>query len=94
LVGTWPTDAKVQHQTHREILAACLATESAAQQVDLRSSVVLFRNDAEAAIAALRKGSFQSSVMQRSAMRLNRLLYQLEVVPRMWHVPGLVLVGD
>jgi hypothetical protein len=94
LVGTWPADAEVQHQAHREILAACLATESAAQQVDLRNSVVLFRNDAEAAIAALRKGSFQSPVMQRSAMRLNRLLYRLEVVPRMWHVPGLALVAE
>jgi hypothetical protein len=43
----------VQHQAHREILSACLATESAAQQVDLLSSVVLFCNDAEAAIAEL-----------------------------------------
>lgn len=94
LVGTWPKGAEVEHQAHREILAACLATESAAQQVDLHGSVVLFRNDAEAAIAALRKGSFQSPVMQRSAVRLNRLLFSLDVVPRMWHVPGLALVAE
>jgi hypothetical protein len=25
--------------------------------------------------------------------RLNRLLHQLEVVPKMWHVPGLALIA-
>lgn len=94
IVGTWPAGSDVEHQSHREILAACLATESAAQQVDLRGSLILFRNDAEAAIAALSKGSFQSTVMQRSAMRLNRFLYELDVVARMWHVPGLALVAE
>ena len=94
LIGTWPVGAEVEHQPHREILAACLATESAAQRVDLRGSLILYRNDAEAAIAALNKGSFQSPVMQRSAVRLNRLLFELDVVPRMWHVPGLALVAE
>jgi hypothetical protein len=56
--------------------------------------MILFRNDAEAAIAALCKGSYQSPVMQRSAVRLNLLLFQLDVVPRMWHVPGLALVAE
>jgi hypothetical protein len=32
--------------------------------------------------------------MQRSAFRLNRLQYRLEVVPRMWHVSGLALVAE
>jgi hypothetical protein len=32
--------------------------------------------------------------MQRSAVRLNRLLFSLDVVPRMWHVPGLALVAE
>ena len=52
------------------------------------------RNDAEAAVAALRKGSFISPVMQRSVVRLNRLLFQLDVVPEMWDVPGLALVAE
>jgi len=94
LVGTWPHGSDVEHQPHREILGACLATECAAQHVDLRGGMILFRNDAEAAISALTKGSFASPVMQRSAVRLNRLLFRLDVLPRFWHVPGLTLVEE
>jgi len=94
LVGTWPQGAEVDHQPHREILGACLASECAAQLEDLRGAVILYRNDAEAAIAALSKGSFASPTMQRSAVRLNRLLFDLDVLPRFWHVPGLTLVNE
>jgi hypothetical protein len=94
IVGTWPPGSQVDHQPHREILAVCLAMESASQQLDLRGSLILFRNDAEAAIAALSKGSFQSPVMQSSAVRLNRLLFRLDILGRMWHVPGLALVAE
>ena len=93
-VGTWPPGSDVEHQPHREILAACLATECAAQHVDLRGSLILYRNDADAAISALSKGSFASPVMQRSAVRLNRFLFRLDVLPRFWHVPGLTLVAE
>jgi hypothetical protein len=94
IVGTWPPGSQVDHQPHREILAVCLAMESASQQLDLRGSLILFRNDAEAAIAALSKGSFQSPVMQSSAVRLNRLMFRLDILGRMWHVPGLALVAE
>ena len=68
-VGTWPRGSNVEHRPHREILGAYLATECAAQHIDLRGRMILFRNDAEAAILALTKGSFASPVMQRSAVR-------------------------
>ena len=45
-------------------------------------------------ISALSKGSFVSPVMQRSAVRLNRFLFRLDVLPRFWHVPGLTLVAE
>ena len=59
----------MSEQPYRECLAAPLALEAAAQVLDLRGRIGLLRNDAEAAIAALRKGSTQSGPMQRSALR-------------------------
>ena len=93
-VGTWPRGSNVEHRPHREILGAYLATECAAQHIDLRGRMILFRNDAEAAILALTKGSFASPLMQRSAVRLNRLLFRLDVLPLYRHVPGLTLVHE
>ena len=57
LVGTWPADAEVQHHAHREILAACLATESAAQ-VDLRSSVFSFATTQRQRLQPCAEGAF------------------------------------
>jgi hypothetical protein len=93
-VGTWPPGSEAEHQPHREILAARLATECAEQQVDLRGSLILYRNYADAAISAMSKGGFASPVMQRSAVQLNRFLFRLDVLPRFWHVPGLTLVAE
>lgn len=94
LVGTWPDGEEVGEQPHRECLAAPLALEAAAQVVDLRGKCGLLRNDAEAAIGALRKGSTQSAPMQRSALRCSRLCAELSVDLLLWHVPGLQLVAE
>ena len=94
MVGTWPPGSEVEHQAHREALGACLVTEAAAQQVDISAGRILYRNDAEAAIGALRKGSFQSPVMQRSAVRLNRFLFSIDTIPTFCHVPGMALVAE
>jgi hypothetical protein len=63
LIGAWPTGEDVSEQPFRECLAAPLALEGAAQVLDLRGRIGLLHNDAEAAIAALRKGSLQSEPM-------------------------------
>ena len=94
LVGTWPDGEDVSAQPYRECLAAPLALEAAARVLDLRGKIGLLRNDAEAAIAALRKGSTQSEPMQRSALRASRLCSELDVDLLLWHVPGMQLVEE
>jgi hypothetical protein len=84
----------VSEQPYRECLAAPLALEAAAQVLDLRGMIGLLRNDAEAAIAALRKGSTQSEPMQRSALRASRLCARLDLDLLPWHVPGMQLVEE
>ena len=59
-----------------------------------RGRYALLRNDAEAAIGALRKGSTQSGPMQRSALRCSRLCAELDVDLLPWHVPGMALVAE
>jgi hypothetical protein len=68
--------------------------EAACQAVDLRVRVDLLRNDAEAAIAALTKGSTGSAPMQRQAVRLNRVAYTNDLDLILTHVPGLALVEE
>ena len=94
LVGSWPAGESTADQAHREALAAPLAMEAACQAVDLRVRVGLLRNDAEAAIAALSKGSTGSAPMQRQAVRLNRVAYNNELDLILTHVPGLSLVEE
>ena len=94
LIGTWPDGEDVSEQPHRECLAAPLALEAAAQVLDLRGRFGLLRNDAEAAVAALRKGSSRSAPMQRSALRASRLCAKLDLDLLPWHVPGLMLVEE
>lgn len=94
LVGTWPEGEAVAEQAHREALAAPLALQAACQAVDLRARFGLLRNDAEAAIGALSKGSTSSPEMQRQAVRLNRLAYENELDLLLTHVPGLSLVDE
>jgi hypothetical protein len=81
-------------QAHREALAAPLALEAACQAVDLIVRVGLLRNDAEAAIAALTKGSIGSAPMQCKAVRLNRIAYNSELDLILSHVPDLALVEE
>ena len=90
VVGTWPVGAAVEHQPHREALGDCLVLKGAARQLDLRHGVILYRNDAQAAVAAMSKESFPSPEMQESAVqtRINRLLFGLEIVGPFWHVPA------
>ena len=94
LVGSWPAGEAVADQAHREALAAPLALEAACQAVDLRVRLDLLRNDAEAAIGALSKGSTGSPAMQRPAVRLNRIACANELELVLTHVPGLALVEE
>ena len=87
LIGSWPAEEEVAE--HSEALAAPLALEAASQAVDLRVRFGLLRNDAEAAIGALIKGSTSSPPMQRQAVRLNRVSYRQELDLLPAHVPGL-----
>ncbi len=91
---SWPEGEDVSEQPYRECLAAPLALEAAAQALDLRSTIGLLRNDAEAAVAALRKGSTQSEPMQRSALQASRLCARLDLDLLLWHVPGMQLVEE
>jgi hypothetical protein len=93
LVGSWPDHSPVSEQPHLECLAAPLALEAAAQALDLRCRIGLFRTDAEAAIAALRKGS-SSAPMQTSALRFARLCAILDIDAVLRHVAGLQLVAE
>lgn len=93
LVGSWPDHSPVSEQPHLECLAAPLALEAAAQALDLRCRIGLFRTDAEAAIAALRKGS-SSAPMQTSALRFARLCATLDIDAVLHHVAGLQLVAE
>lgn len=94
LVGTWPPGAEVAEQAHREALAAPLALEAACARVALGGMVGIFRNDAAAAIGALRKGCSKSAVMHDAARRFNRVCAREDIDPLLWHVSGLRLVEE
>ena len=87
-----PDGEDVSEQPYRECLAAPLALEAAARVLNPKGRFGLLRNDAEAAIAALRKGSTQSAPMQRSALLASRLCARLDLDS--WHVPGMQLVEE
>ena len=94
LVGTWPPEAEVSEQSHREAWGGCLALEASARVTNIQSSAVLMRNDASAAISALRKGSFGSPALQRVAVRADRFCSKLDIDLHCMHVPGLVLIEE
>ena len=94
LVGTWPPHADITEQAHREAWAGTLAFCALSQAQDIRSSTVLMRNDASAAIAAFRKGSFRSPQLQAAAMAINDARAKLDVVTPLLHVPGLALIQE
>ncbi len=73
-----------------------MALEVAAEIMDLRGRIGLLRIDAEAAIAALQKGSSRSAPRhwQRSALCASRLCAELDLDLLAWHVPGMQLVEE
>ena len=76
-------------QVYRETLAGVLATRAASQLYKLAEHTVLIRSDCLGAIAALRKGSFRSPVLQNLALVHNSLLMELGASPPAYlHVPG------
>ena len=81
-VGTWPAGKAADHQPQREALGACLVLDGAAMLLDLSCWAILFRNDAQAAIAAITKGSFHSPEMQRCTIRVHRRLFGQGTVGR------------
>ena len=62
--------------------------------VDLTEAVVILRNDAVGALAALRKGSFSSTFLQQCAMRACRIQRGLRCIPLHLHAPGRVLIAE
>ena len=62
--------------------------------MDIRTSTILLRNDASAAISAFRKGSFASPQLQAAATMLNDARAKLDVITPLLHVPGLTLVQE
>ena len=92
---TWPQGSSIEFQPHREALAGCLATKAAEQEVDMCLSLVLYRNNVEAAISALSKGSFGSPEPQASELRLvARVHKRSDIDGRFYHVPCLSLVQE
>lgn len=81
-------------QVHREALGGPWALEAASRVRDLSGAVVIFRNDSTGALAALRKGSPTSSVLQASASRLAVLCAKLDIEPLFLHAPGRELVDE
>jgi hypothetical protein len=52
------------------------------------------RNDASAAIAAFRKGSFGSPELQEAALIVNDIRIKLDILTPLLHVPGLALMAE
>jgi hypothetical protein len=94
LIGSWPAGAPISEQVHREALGVVSAYREALSGKDLCGWAVLQRNDAQAVIAALTKGSSRSRVMQDMALEVNRLsaLQRVQLIPM--HVPGTALVDE
>ena len=93
-VGTWPPGSVVGEQVHRESLGVTLGYQAALCFKNLRGWAVIQRNDALPVIAALRKGSSQSRVLQEMALQVNRInaANHVELIPM--HVPGTTLVDE
>ena len=94
LIGTWPDDADVEEQAHRETWAGALSLEALARVTDLHSFAILMRNDACSAISALSKGSFSSKPLQRVALRADKFCAKLDIDLYCMHVPGLALIEE
>jgi hypothetical protein len=94
LLGTWPAGWDVSQQAYREALGGPLAFDAFLMAADVQGLFCILRNDAEAAMGALRKGSTQSAPMQRCALHLARTSAAVDVPYGCWHVPGLTLIAE
>ena len=94
VAGTWPPDTPAGAQAHREAFGGTFAFRAVAEAVHLGGAMVIMRNDAEAALAALRKGSTQSPEMQAAALELNRMCANLDTDTVFLHSPGLEMIAD
>jgi hypothetical protein len=94
VIGTLPESEDMSHQVRRETLAGVLSLEAAAREIDLTDAVVILRNDAVGALAALRKGSFASTFLQQCAMRSSHLQRRVKCSTLHLHAPGRVLVEE
>ena len=79
---------------HREAKGGVRALAAALRRADLRNSVGIFRNDSVASLAALRKGSWSSPVLQECATSFNELCTESGVEPLFLHAPGSDLVRE
>ena len=98
IVGTYPPGWDISDQVFREAAACCLASEASiavakARGFQTRGCIILARNDAASALAALRKGS-PSPVLQEYAMRLSKFHAAEDINPVFLHVPGTTLVAE
>ena len=94
VVATFTAAERTDVQERREALAGDLAFQAAAQLLDVRGMVVLHRNDAVGALAALRKGSFASRELQDIAVRFAGRCARLRTENYFLHVPGNLLVEE
>ena len=94
VVGTFSAEERTDFQVRREALAGDLAFQAASQLLDVRGMVVLHRNDAIGALAALRKGSYASTALQAISVRFNQCRARLRTEHYFVHVPGTVLVDE
>ena len=78
IVGTYPPDFDISDQVFREAAAGCLASETAiavakARGFNTQGCIILARNDAASALAALRKGPVSG---------VARICFAFEQIPR------------
>ena len=82
-------------QIYRETLAGWLALLAVSQEYALGRYTVLVRGDCLGALAALRKGSFRSPLMQDIALAFNTLFMRVAgKPPLLLHAPGAALVAE
>lgn len=94
VVSTFGHGDIYEAQVHIEAVGGCIALEAASRVIDLRGATVIFRNDATGALAAFRKGSSSSDILQAQAVRMTKLCAELEINALFLHAPGRDLVDE
>ncbi len=92
LVGSLPDSLNMTFQVRRETMAGLLSLAAAARVVDLSNAVIILRNDAVGALAALSKGSFKSTFLQQCALLMSRLERRIGCESLHLHAPGRALI--